>query len=318
MKKMFFMLALAVLLAAPLSAKQVDKILVKVNDEVILQSEVDEAVDLLLTQAKMQGKAINKKALEKDVIKSMIEQKLIITMAKDENITISEEAVADRTTEYIDTLRKRFAGEAEFEEALLKEGMSYTDFRMKIDAQVRDSLAFNKVKQKKQQEFISKSAVTDDELKNYYKKNKAEFKVNDRMNLYQLVIDRSAVPEKDGAKYISGISARIAAEGFDKVADDLNGKPGIKGVALDWVDTPVLSRAIRAALQGLKKGGVTKPIEAESGFIFLKVIDLKRGRVQGFEENREKVRVKIIEEKVDKMWNEWVGKIRKEAFIKNM
>jgi parvulin-like peptidyl-prolyl isomerase len=318
MKKIALAAAITALCIAPLFAKPVDRILVKVNNEVILDSEVNEAVDLLFTQAKMSGKIMDKEALKKDVIKSMIEQKLIITMAKDESVTISEEAVADKTTEFIDSLRKRFSTEAEFEDTLAKEGLSYTDFRMKIDAQVRDNLAFTKVKQKKQQEFITKAGISDDELKNFFEKNRDEFKVNDEMNLSQILIDRARIEAKDARKFAADVSARIAAEGFEKVAADLSGKPGIKALALDWVDTDVFSKEIKSALSGLKKGAVTKPVETEDGFQILKVVDVKKGRVEKFDDIREKVRVKLIEEKVDTMWNDWISKVKKDAYIKYM
>ena len=56
-----------VLIFAAVSAYAVvmDKIIVKVNDEVILKSEVDEAVNLLVTQLKMAGKPANKSELKK-------------------------------------------------------------------------------------------------------------------------------------------------------------------------------------------------------------------------------------------------------------
>jgi peptidyl-prolyl cis-trans isomerase SurA len=314
MKRIIIAAVIIAAFAALARAKPVDKIIVKVNDEVILQSEVDEAVELLAAQLKMSGKPVDKEALKKEIIKNMLEQKLIITMAKDESITISEEAVADRTNEFVNQLRGRFSTEAEFEDALLKEGMSYTDFRMKIDAQVRDNLAFTKVKQKKQQEFISKAAVTDDELKDYYNGNKADFKVNDQMNLSQILIDKSQADPKA----ISDITAKISAEGFDKAMAGAGAIKGVKAAALDWTDTTVLSKEIKNALKGLKKGAVTKPIETEGGLLILKVVDLKGGKQENFENVREKVRVKIIEEKVEKMWNDWMSKVKKDAFIKYM
>jgi parvulin-like peptidyl-prolyl isomerase len=318
MKKTALIAAVVLFSVVPLLAKPVDKILVKVNNEVILDSEVDEAVDLLYTQAKMSGKTMDKESLKKDVIKNMIEQKLIITMAKDESVSVSEEAVADKTTEFIDNLRKRFSTETEFEDALSKEGLSYSDFRMKIDAQVRDNLAFTKVKQKKQQEFISKAGVSDEELRSFYDKNRDAFKVNDEMNLSQILIDKSRIEAKDARKFAAEVSARIAAEGFEKVAADLNGKPGIKATALDWVDTDVFSKEIKSALSGLKKGAVTKSVETEDGYQILKVVDVRKGQLEKFDDIKEKVRVKLIEEKVDTMWNDWISKVKKDAFIKYM
>ncbi|HRU40198.1 MAG TPA: peptidylprolyl isomerase SurA, partial [Candidatus Goldiibacteriota bacterium] len=74
MKKAFFLAVLTMMFAALSQAKLADRILVKVNDEVILQSEVDESVNLLLSQMKMSGKSGNRDSLSKEVIKNLVEQ----------------------------------------------------------------------------------------------------------------------------------------------------------------------------------------------------------------------------------------------------
>lgn len=300
-------------------SKQADRIYVKVNDEIILESEINETVELLAAQMKISGKSFDLKKLEKEVINNLINQKLIITMAKNENIIISEEAVADRVNEFIDSLRKRFSSESEFEEALAREGLQYTDFRLKIEAQVRDNLVFTKVKQKKQQEFISKSAVSDEEIEDFYAKNKSQFKINDEINIKSLFFDKNNDEIKDLKKYTDDLfNTIISGKGFEKTADELKSVAGVKILDLGWVDTTQLDRNIRNAVSGLKKNSITKPVETEDGYHILKVVDLKKGQLQPLKEIKEKVRIKIIEEKVEKMWDEWLVKIKKFAYIKYM
>ncbi len=318
MKKAFLILFLF-LFGFMVYSKQSDRIYVKVNDEIILESEINETVDLLSTQMKLSGKTVDVDKLKKEVINNLIDQKLIITMAKDENINISDEAVADRVNEFIDSLRKRFSNEAEFEEALSKEGLSYTDFRLKIESQVRDNLVFTKVKQKKQQDFISKSTVSDEEIENFYNNNKSQFKINDEVNLKHIFFDKSNDSIKDLKKYTNDLyNAIISGKSFEKVTEELKSVDGIKVVDLGWVDTTQLARNIREAVTGLKKNAVTKPVETEDGYHILKVVDVKKGQLQPLNEIKEKVRIKIIEEKVEKMWNEWLTKIKKDAYIKYM
>ncbi|MBP7792676.1 MAG: peptidyl-prolyl cis-trans isomerase [Candidatus Goldbacteria bacterium] len=300
-------------------SKQSDKIYVKVNDEIILESEINETVDLLATQIKLSGKSADLDKIKKEVINNMIDQKLIITMAANENINISDEAVADHVNEFIDSLRKKFPSEAEFEEALAQEGMSYADFRMKIEAQVRDNLLFTKVKQKKQQDFISKAVVSDEEIENFYNKNKDQFKINDEVYLKHLFFDKNNKKIDDVKKYVNDIyNTIISGKSFEEVAEDMKYDKGVKAVDLGWVDTTQLDKNIRTAVYGLKKNAVTKPIETEDGYLILKVVDVKKGEVQPLSEIKEKVRVKIIEEKVEKMWDEWLAKIKKDAYIKYM
>jgi parvulin-like peptidyl-prolyl isomerase len=318
MKRVFLTFFL-ILLAALANSRQIDRIYVKVNDEIILESEIDETVDLLATQMKLSGKSVDMNKLKKDVLNNLIDQKLIITMAKNENINISEEAVADRVNEFIDSLRKRFSSEAEFEEALGREGLSYSDFRIKIDAQVRDSLVFAKVKQKKQQDFISRAAVSDEEIEKYYNDNKGKFKINDEVNLKQIFIEKNNSETKDIKKYVENIyNDIISGKSFEKVADELKSVSGVKVLDLGWVDTTQMDKNINTAISGLKKNSITKPVETEDGYHILKIVDLKRGQIQPLNEIKEKVRIKIIEEKVEKMWDEWMAKIKKDAYIKYM
>ncbi len=326
MKKLTVVLALLMLAAGFLQAKNEDKILVKVNDEIILQSDVDEALEMAQAQLKMAGKPGDAADLKKKILEGMVEQKLIITMAKDENIAISEEAVADKVNEYLDGLRAKFPNEQAFEEALAQEGLSYTDFRIKIEGQVRDTLVYGKVKQKKQQDFISKSAVSDAEIASYYEKNKDAFKVNDEMNISQIFLAAGEVETDNLAKYAADLKARVdAGEAFEKVMQELNGKKGVTTAELGWINTNDLDARLRASLKNPKKGKVTAPIEIPSsgdgkgGFHLLKIVDYKKGTVSALnDEIREKVRVKIISEKVEKMWSEWIDTVKKEAYIKYM
>lgn len=325
MKKAIILTAFFMIAAAGLFAQQSDKILVKVNDGLILASEIDEAVEMASAQSKIAGKPFDAEDFKKMILKNLVEQKLIITMAKDENVVVSEEAVADKVNEFLEGLRSRFQSEEAFEDALVKEGLSYTDFRIKIEAQVRDNLIYSKVKQKKQQEFISKAAVGDPEIQAYFDKNKDAFKVDDQMNLSQIYFTKGQVDTTDLKKYVTDMAVRIKTEGFEKIMVELTGKKGIAAAELGWVDTSSMDSRIRIALKNPKKGKVIEPIESPAtdqgdagGFQIIKIIDYKGGKAPLLADVKEKVRVKIIEEKVDKLWMEWIDNVKAKAYIKYM
>lgn len=317
MKRVMFAL-FAALIALPAFAALQDRIVAKVNNEIVLQSEVEEAVDALAAQSEQSGKKADKTELRKKVIQGLVDQKIIITMASDEQISISPEAIADKTGEFVDNLRKRFPDEAAFEEALRREGMTYSDFRFKIDAQVRDSLIFSKVKQKKQQEFIAKAPVSDDEMKAYYDKNSAEFKVNDEMNLNQIYLSADET-EGGAAQAAAEINRRLkSGESFDAVAASLKDKKGISINELGWVDTTEMDASIRRALSNPKKGKTAGPVETQGAYHFFKIVNYKEGKTAAFEDVKEKARIKIMEAKVEVMWDEWVKSIKESALIKYM
>jgi peptidyl-prolyl cis-trans isomerase SurA len=325
MKRLVLLALSAFLIIPAVFAGQSDRILVKVNDGLILQSEIDEAVEMASAQSKISGKTFNQEEFKKQILSGLVEQKLIITMAKDESVVVSDEAIADKVAEFLDGLRSRFASEEEFEAALQKEGLSYTDFRIKIEAQVKDNLIYSKVKQKKQQDFISKAAVNDSEIQEYFDKNKDSFKVDDQMNLTQIYLTRGEVETDNLTKYAAELTSRIKTEGFDKVASELKGKKGISVSELGWVDTASMDNKIREALKNPKKGKVVDAIESPAsgkgdsgGFQIIKIVDYKSGKTPELADVKEKVRVKIIEEKVDKLWNEWIDNVKANAYIKYM
>jgi len=319
MKKICILILTVFLIAGFLKAEFSDRILVKVNDEIILQSELDETVELIKTQYKMLGKNYNESELNSKTLNEMIEQKLIITMARDEKIEVSDDAVNDRVNEFIDSLRNKFSSEEEFESALLKEGISYPDFRLKLESQVRDKLIYDKVKQKKQQEFISKAAVSDEDIRKYYEENKETFKINDEMNLAQIFFDKSkGSPVELKKKAEETVKKLLAGEDFNNLLKTLSQEDGVNGGALGWVDTTQMDKKIRTALSNAKKGKIVGPVETEDGFHILKIIDLKKGKIQELSEIKEKIRVKIIESKIEKMWKEWIDKVRQQAYIEKL
>ncbi len=316
--KQLIIAALAALTAFPVLGAVQDRIIAKVNSDVILESEVVEAVDALAVQSELAGKKADRKDLRNKVIQGLVDQKIVITMAKDENIAVSLEAVADKTSEFVDNLRKKFPDEAAFEEALRREGMSYSDFRFKIDAQVRDSLVFSKVKQKKQQEFVAKAPVSDDEIKAYYDKNGDEFKVNDEMNLNQIYLSADET-EGGAAQAAADISRRLkGGEPFDAVASSVKSKSGISVNELGWVDTTQMDASIRRALSSPKKGKTAGPVETQGAYHFFKIVNYKEGKKAPLEDIKDKVRMRIMENKVESMWEDWVKLIKGKAFIKYM
>ena len=225
---------------------------------------------------------------------------------------MSQKAFGSDVAEYC--VAAGIISQAQFEEALLNEGVTYADFRMKIDAQVRDALIYSKVKQKKQQEFVARAVVADREIERYYRENKGEFKVDDRMNLLQIYIDKAAA----GPDAPERIKAAARAGGIESAVESVPFTDGIRYVELGWIDTSQMSREIRAALARPRKGALVGPVETEDAWHIFKIVDYSEGRVRELADVRERVRIRVIENKVEKMWNTWVEQVKEKALIRYM
>ena len=302
----------AFLSAAPAS----DKIAAKVNDGLVLESEVQEAYDAMTAQLEAAGQKAEPEKLKKEILENLVQQKLLITIAQEEMVIVSEEAVADKVNEFLSGLRSRFANEEAFEEALNKEGLSYTDFRLKIESQVRDGLVFTKLKQKKQQDFISKAPVAEAEMAKYYEEHKGEFKVGDEVNISQVMI----MPGYSGnsSQKAAEVTSRLkSGEDFEKVASSLDGVSGISAAELGWIDTTQLAKPIMDALAKPSKNKVVN-VKSDGSYHVIKILDYKSGSEQTLDDVKDKVRMKLIEGKVDKMWQDWIDEVKAKAYIKYM
>ena len=302
----------AFIIAAPSS----DKIVAKVNDGLVLESEVREAYDAMTAQLEAAGKKVPSEQLKKEILENLVQQKLLITIAQEEMVIVSEEAVADKVNEFLSGLRARFANEEAFEEALNKEGLSYTDFRLKIEAQVRDGLVFTKLKQKKQQDFISKAPVAEAEMAKYYEEHKGEFKVGDEVNISQVMIMPGY--SGSGSQKAAEIASRLkSGEAFEKVAASLDGISGISAAELGWIDTTQLAKPIMDALAKPSKNKIVN-VKSDDSYHVIKILDYKSGSEQKLDDVKDKVRMKLIEGKVDKMWQDWIDEVKAKAYIKYM
>jgi peptidyl-prolyl cis-trans isomerase SurA len=298
--------------AAPAS----DKIAAKVNDGLVLESEVNEAFEAMKAQLEAAGQKVSPDQLKKEILENLVQQKLLITIAQEEMVIVSEEAVADKVNEFLSGLRSRFANEEAFEEALNKEGLSYTDFRLKIESQVRDGLVFTKLKQKKQQDFISKAPVAEAEMAKYYEEHKGEFKVGDEVNISQVMI----MPGYSGnsSQKAAEVTSRLkSGEDFEKVASSLDGVSGISAAELGWIDTTQLAKPIMDALAKPSKNKVVN-VKSDGSYHVIKILDYKSGSEQTLDDVKDKVRMKLIEGKVDKMWQDWIDEVKAKAYIKYM
>ncbi|MFP4466939.1 MAG: peptidyl-prolyl cis-trans isomerase [Candidatus Goldiibacteriota bacterium] len=315
MKKIIFLLSISLFAAvAAASAGQSDGITAKVNDIIILKSEVDEAVEALELQLEAAERKIDTKEAREKILESLVEQRLVISTANQEGVAVSPEAVGDKVNEFIENLRSRFPDQKAFEEALAAEGLNYQDFTLKIRSQVKDNLLFSKVKQKKQQEFIADVDVSENEIKKFYSDNREEFKINDEVKLENIYFDTFA-----DENIIKAAVERIkAGAGFSEVRKDMEKIHGAKGGELGWVETSEMDASIRRAMGIPRKNKIVGPVKTDTGYHIFRVIDHEKGEVPEFETVKDKVRVILIEQKVEKLWEKWLKETKESAYIKYM
>ena len=188
--RLFFLItlfgALAGGLFAPLSARAaetsiVDRIVAVVNDDIITQQDVETTMRPYLEKTKeegfspeMQRQAIAR--LRKDVLDTLIENKLTNQEVKRYKISVSEEEI-DQQIAHIK--RMNSVTDENIRAMLASRGMSMADYRNDIKGMLQRTKLVNR-------EVTSRVVITKDEIKAYYEKNLAKFGGSRKYHLWNL------------------------------------------------------------------------------------------------------------------------------------
>jgi FKBP-type peptidyl-prolyl cis-trans isomerase (trigger factor) len=152
---------------------QESNVAIKVNDEIVKQSELQERIDRSLQRMKQQyGSRIKdskkmemlRKRIRKQVIDDMVAQLLLKTNAIKSNISVSTKEVQTQ----LKSQQKRFGSEERFQTALKQQNMTLDEYRQKIQEQI---LVEKFVSRK-----IGSITVSDQEAREYFSQNKKRFR----------------------------------------------------------------------------------------------------------------------------------------------
>jgi peptidyl-prolyl cis-trans isomerase SurA len=172
---------LLLLAAAPAGAQSpspgtnghiVEKIIARVNNEIITNSEYEREMDNLRREVSQDCASCTPEQLqqklapfEKDLLRDMIDNRLLVQRAKDLGISVDTELIRR-----LDDIRQQnnIDSMEDLEKAVRAEGISYEDFKTNIsDALYRDEVM--------RREVGSKAIAGRDEVQKYYDENMQDF-----------------------------------------------------------------------------------------------------------------------------------------------
>jgi peptidyl-prolyl cis-trans isomerase SurA len=267
-----FLFILLVLPVTALANTPLNRIVATVNDDVIMQSELDNRVVMVTAQLEQQHTQLPPEAaLKKQVLDRLIIENLQLQMAERSGIRIDD-----------DTLNKNLLNLAQqnnmtldqFRQFLEKDGYDYVAFR----EQFRNQLTMNRVRQ---QMVDSRVEVTEQEV-DHLLETAASFK--DQNKEYHLAHILVSVPEAASPEQVQAAQQRIddilkrlkGGADFSQVAiAESDGQQALTGGDLGWRKTGQLPSFFSDVVGQLQKGQVSDPIRTPSGFHLIKIVDIR-------------------------------------------
>lgn len=256
------------------SIEPLDKIVAVVNEDVILESELDRAMNNILAQyANRQDQLPPRDVLRRQVLERLVLVRLQTERAAETGIRVSDEEI-DAAVANIAQQNKLTPDQ--LRQQLVRDGMSFDDFRNSL----RDELLSQRLRQRFAQSRISVSEAEVDAAMS------AQSGAQYHLAHILVGLPEGATAEQiaTGQQKIAGVKALIDkgemtfAAAAVRYSDSQN---ALEGGDLGWRSLDEIPHAFSNDISHMQKGQVLGPIRGPSGFQLLQLVDTRSGDAQG-------------------------------------
>ena len=252
----------------------IDGIAAIVGENIILKSDVSQVVGMTALQRGLdvsKDRAVLEK-LQGDVLGSLIDQKVILEMAKLDSIEVAEKDVERALEQQIETFIMR-AGTEKMAETML--GQSLNDFRREYWYDMRDRL----ITEQYQQQLIMSVNINRENVVNFftsYKDSLPIFPVTMKIRHLLIRIKPSEKSRSDAEKKINTVRERIlSGESFSALAEIYSADPGSKnnGGSLGYIRRNQMVKEFETIAFTQKINMLSEPVETSFGFHILETTE---------------------------------------------
>jgi len=282
-----------------------DAIIAVVNDELITLKDLRDYAHSTYVSLVAEGVSDTQiQAIIKDMeingIHKLIEDKLILSKAKEIGLTVREEIVDQRVAE----LGIKYGSKQNLVDALIKSGATVTDLRNKI----RDQM---KIKYIVDHQIKSKIHVNPQQVTDFYEQNKNRFNQQERVNLESIFMSYTANNKAAVLAKAHEALRQIKKEGnFAETAEEYSEAPSVgiieRGQLLSIIEETVFS---------LKPDEVSSPIETDTGVYIFKLTERIPPGISSLESVRETIHELLYKKEFKKQLVLWLDKLKEDAYI---
>jgi peptidyl-prolyl cis-trans isomerase SurA len=250
----------------------IDRIVAVVDNEIILQSELDFQSAMFASQ---RGTDPQSPELKKQILNSMIDEKLVYAQAELDSIIITDEEVVQRIDYQIQVLQQQYGSIANIEQMY---GMSIEKIKRELRDDVRKNLMVQRLREKNFT-FLEASRREVEEFFGMYKDSLGM--IPEKVSIFHIfrnpkTTDRLKKKYKDFAQAVlDSIKQGIS---FEELAKKYSEDPGSKayGGDLGFVKRGVFYPEFEAAAFALEEGELSGVVESPVGYHIIQLME-RRG-----------------------------------------
>jgi len=342
MKKPHFTLlfvCLAILPALLSADTVVEEIIARVNNSIVTRSEYLRSREQLKDEAKQQAPSKFEAVYtekERDVLRDLIDQQLLLEKGKDLGITADTELIKK-----LDEMRKQMNLESmeDLEKAATAQGVSYEDFKQNLRNQIITQQVIGR-------EVGSHLNITKEEEQKFYDQHKSDMEQPEQIRLSEILVaipkapasqDPTAPPpaadtqptptplappiEVDPLAAAKTKAERVLDQikkgaTFEEVAKkSSDGPSAAQGGDLGEFKRGTLSKDLEDRTFAMKAGEITDVIHTKQGFVILKVTEHQMAGIPTMKQMEPRIQDALYYQKLQPALRAYLKKLREEAFI---
>jgi peptidyl-prolyl cis-trans isomerase SurA len=296
-------------------AKTVDRIIAKVNENIITQSELEEraVVKLMAMQRNNVQPMPSREELMYEELERMIEERLLIDAGRKLGMKVDE---ANITKAIDDIKRNNGLGDGDLEKMLQAESKTVEEYRNNIHNQILVS----KVVSFEVRKHVD---VNKEDIEKYYNEHLKEYWVSEKLRLrHILFMVDEMMPDED--KRFKRRKARQALEKIRSGADfvvvakeyseDISASTGGD---LGEIERGKMVPEFEKAAFRLKEGEVSDLVETPYGLHIIKVDKIIPGQTLPLDNVENAIKTQLFDEKMKAEYKAYISQLRENAFIES-
>jgi peptidyl-prolyl cis-trans isomerase SurA len=343
MKKLCLVLTAVACLPAFAAGQVVEEIIARVNNQIVTRSEFMRSKDQLRDEVKQQDANNPDKTFadrEKDVLRDLLDQQLLLDKGKDLGITGDTDLI-----KRLDQMRKdmKLASMEDLEKEATKQGISWEDFKQNMRNQIITQKVIG-------EEVGSHLSLNKEDEQKFYDDHKSEMEQPEFIRLSEILVapkvppspapaaDPSAPASAPGAPPAVDEAARQAADAAalsaaEAKANDLlkqihdgasfediakkysDGPSAADGGALGTFERGKLAKSIEDETFAMKAGDVTGVVHTKQGYVILKVVDHQMAGIPPMKDVLPKIQDALYYQKLQPALRAFLTKLREDAYI---
>ncbi len=287
----------------------VDRIVAVVNDDVILLSELDQAMAPYVARLSSMNYPADKEQqmrykIREEILAQLIDRKLTDQEVKRLGITIAPDEI-DSAIERVK--EGNFLTEETLREAIAQQGYTMTQYRENVSNQILRTKLVNR-------EIRSRTVITSEDIKAYYESHPEEFEGQRQYHLRSILLPRDLPDLASRQGQVD--NALEAGTPFAEVARRHSlGPQASDGGDLGEFPLASLSEPVRKAVSPLADGQYSSWVDTEQGHQRFFVEKILRSDAKPLKDVEARIQETLYKQFVDEKFRSWLEALRQRSYI---